>query len=232
MRNSGRTRPARWVQGGLVLACGGLLVACGGQPQADRPAPGPSATSGTPATASPSPSPSSSDASLEGRGPVLSVEQGPYPHTVRIVDAFVSPDAPESPAPKDLTYVQLVLKVAGTPGRPLKAPHPNAYWVVRYDGCKTAQEADSQVGCGGMDDGTAYFTEEDMHSPEFGPGVPRQFGDLAADTPYWTRAWQLVPEGADLSRARLCEGGRAEDPDNCVPLGTVRRDGGQGPTAG
>ncbi|MFC8008994.1 hypothetical protein [Streptomyces cinereoruber] len=91
------------------------------------------------------------------------MEQGPYPHTVRIVDAFVSPDAPESPAPKDLTYVQLVLK---------------------------------------------------------------------ADTPYWTRAWQLVPEGADLSRARLCEGGRAEDPDNCVPLGTVRRDGGQGPTAG
>ncbi|WP_411070367.1 hypothetical protein [Streptomyces sp. cmx-4-25] len=162
---------------------------------------------------------------------MLSVEQGPHPHTVRIVDAFVGPDAPGAPAPKDLTYIQLVLKVTGTPGRPLKAPHPNAYWVVRYDGCKAAREADSQVGCGGMDNGTDYLTEEDMHSPEFGPGVSKQFGDLAADTPYWTRAWQLVPEGADLSRARLCEGGGAEDPDNCVPLGAVRRDGGPGPAA-
>ncbi|MFB4286318.1 hypothetical protein ACBI99_01675 [Nonomuraea sp. ATR24] len=163
---------------------------------------------------------------------MLSVKKGPYPHSVQIVDAQLSPDAPQSPAPLGLTYIQLVLKVTSAPGRPLKAPHPQAYWVVHYDGCKAAQDANSQVGCGGMDNGTNYFTEEEMHSPEYGTGVSKQFGDLAADTPYWTRAWQLVPEKADLSRAQLCEGVRTGTPDNCIPLGTVRHDSGQRPAAG
>ncbi|MFF7300192.1 hypothetical protein [Streptomyces sp. NPDC008265] len=43
-----------------------------------------------------------------------------------------------------------------------------------------------------------------------------------ADTPYWIRAWQLVPEGADLSRARLCEARPAAGTENCVPVGEVR----------
>ncbi|MFK0016603.1 hypothetical protein [Streptomyces sp. NPDC091027] len=64
--------------------------------------------------------------------------------------------------------------------------------------------------------------DEDMLSDEFGPGVNSWFGTLEADTPYWIRAWQLVPEGADLSRARLCEARPAAGTENCVPVGEVR----------
>ncbi|MFJ3860818.1 hypothetical protein ACIPRL_31905 [Streptomyces sp. NPDC090085] len=55
-----------------------------------------------------------------------------------------------------------------------------------------------------------------------GPGLNSWFGTLEADTPYWIRAWQLVPEGADLSRARLCEARPAAGTENCVPVGEVR----------
>ncbi|MGW7026840.1 hypothetical protein ACWGFX_06550 [Streptomyces xanthophaeus] len=143
---------------------------------------------------------------------------------MQIVDALLSPDAPQSPAPQGLTHIQLLLKVTSAPGRPMKAPHPKAYWVVQYDGCEAAQKTGSRIWCGGMDDGGQYFTAEQMRDQDYSAGVYNQFGDLKADTPYWIRAWQLVPEKADLSRAQLCEGVRNGVPGNCVPLGTVRRD--------
>ncbi|MFD4246957.1 hypothetical protein ACFWP3_36025 [Streptomyces sp. NPDC058525] len=163
---------------------------------------------------------------------MLSVKAGPYPHSVQIVDALLSPDAPQSPAPQGLTHVQLLLKVTSTPGRPMKAPHPKAYWVVLYNGCEAAQKTQHRISCAGMDGGTEYFTAEQMRSDDYTNGEYNGFGDLQADTPYWIRAWQLVPENVDLSRAQLCEGVRQGAPDNCIPLGTVRQDGAQNPTAG
>ncbi|MEU7039283.1 hypothetical protein ABZ958_37365 [Streptomyces sp. NPDC046237] len=157
------------------------------------------------------------------------MKAGPYPHSVQIVDALLSPDAPQSPAPQGLTHIQLLLKVTSVPGRPMKAPHPKAYWVVQYDGCEAAQKTGSRIWCGGMDDGGQYFTAEQMRDRDYSAGVYNQFGDLKADTPYWIRAWQLVPEKADLSRAQLCEGVRNGVPGNCIPLGTVRRDSAESP---
>ncbi|MEU9865856.1 hypothetical protein AB0D99_33835 [Streptomyces sp. NPDC047971] len=179
-----------------------------------------------------SPSPSASADWFAARGPVLSVKNGPYPHSVQIADAFLSPDAPQAPAPQGLTHVQLLLKVTGLPGRPLKAPHPKPYWVVQYDGCEAAQKANSQVGCGGMDSGSNYFTTEEMRAQDFSAGVYMGFGDLEADTPYWIRAWQLVPEKAEMTRAQLCEVLPSEAQSNCIPLGTVRPDDSETPTAG
>lgn len=230
MESDGRIRLIRWVRGGLAVACSGLLAACGGSAQSDRSASDAGVTPGTSATVS---QPSTPPVDwFEARGPVLSVKAGPYPHSVQIVDALLSPDAPQSPAPQGLTHIQLLLKVTGAPGRPMKAPHPRANWVVQYDGCKTAQETETKISCGSMDDGGRYFTAEQMRAQDYSAGVYNQFGDLKADTAYWIRSWQLVPEKADLSRAQLCEGVRNGVPGNCIPLGTVRRDGAASPTAG
>ncbi|THA47101.1 hypothetical protein [Streptomyces sp. A1136] len=105
----------------------------------------------------------------------------------------------------------------------MKAPPPQAYWEVQYDGCKVAQKTESEIGCSGMDDGGQHFTQEQIRARDDSAGVDNQFGDLEADTPYWMRAWQLVLEKAALSRAQLCEGVRNGVPDNCIPLGTVGR---------
>ncbi|MGW7136156.1 hypothetical protein [Streptomyces xanthophaeus] len=162
---------------------------------------------------------------------MLSVKTGSYPHSVRIADADLSPDAPGSPAPQGLTHIKLLLKVTSTPGRPMKAPHPKAYWVVKYDGCEAAQKARSLIACGGMDDGSKYYTEEQIRNEDYSTGIYNQFGDLEADTPYWIVAWQLIPERADLSGAQLCEAINGA-PDNCIPLGTIRQDGATSPTTG
>lgn len=161
---------------------------------------------------------------------MLSVKTGSYPHSVRIAHAELNPDAPESPAPQGLTHIQLILKVTSTPGRPMKAPHPKN-WVVKYDGCKAAQQTRTLIACGGMDGGSKYYTGEQIRNEDYSNGIHNQFGDLKADTPYWIIAWQLVPEKADLSQAQLCEGVLGA-PDNCIPLGTIGRDGATSPTAG
>lgn len=226
MVNRGRMRLNRLIHGGFAVACCGLLVACGTPAQPAR-----SDTEVTPKTSAtlsqPPPSPSAPSRSadwFEARGPVLSVKDSDYPHSVQIADAWLSPDAPQSPAPQGLTHIQFLLKVTSTPGRPMKAPHPKAYWIVRYDGCKAAQNADSQISCSGMDGGSGYFTAEQLRARDYSTGIHMSFGDLEADTPYWIRAWQLVPEKADLARARLCEGVRKGAPSNCIPLGKVRKD--------
>lgn len=230
MESDGRIRLIRWMRGGFAVACSGLLAACGGSGQSDRSASDGGVTPGASATVS-QPSAPSVDW-FQARGPVLSVKAGPYPHSVQIVDALLSPDAPQSPAPQGLTHIQLLLKVTGAPGRPMKAPHPQAYWVVQYDGCKAAQKTETRISCGSMDDGGQYFTAEQMRAQDYSAGVYSQFGDLKADTAYWIRAWQLVPEKADLSQGQLCEGVRNGVPDNCIPLGAVRRDGADSPAAG
>ncbi|MFF0552771.1 hypothetical protein ACFYUL_27870 [Streptomyces sp. NPDC004311] len=214
---------SRWVRGGAAVVCGALLTACAASGESDgasgATAPAP-ASSPPPAAAPPSAAPAGGDR-LDGRGPVLDVKNAEYRHSVRIVDAVTSPNTPEDPAPSGLTYVQLVLKLTGEPGRALKSPHP-AHWVVEFDGCRAAAAKNSKVGCAQMDGGSRYFGREDMLSDEFGPGVNSWFGTLEADTPYWIRAWQLVPEGVDLSRARLCEARPAAGTENCVPVGEVR----------
>lgn len=68
--------------------------------------------------------------------------------------------------------------VPGTAGRPLKAPHPQASWVVRYDGCKEAQKTETKISCSSMDDGDQYFTAEQMRARDYSTGVYNQFGDL------------------------------------------------------
>lgn len=214
MENAGRIRPIRWVRVGFALACSGVLAACGGSAQPDRGAPDTGGAAGPSSTVSQQSSPPADW--FAARGPVLSVKTGPYPHSVQIVDALLSPDAPQAPAPQGLTYVQLLLKVTGTPGRPMKAPHPQAYWVVQYDGCKEAGKTETKISCVSMDDGGQYFTAEQMRARDFSAGVDNQFGDLKADTPYWTRAWQLVPEKTDLSRAQLCEGATASHSARCA----------------
>lgn len=230
MEDAGRVRLVRWVRGGIAVACSGLLAACGGSAQPAKATPD---TGGRPGASAAVSQPSAPSADwFEAHGPVLSVKAGPYPHSVQIADTFLSPDAPRSPAPQGLTHIQLLLKVTGTPGRPLKAPHPQAHWVLRYDGCKEAEKTETRISCSGMDNGSEYFTTEEMRARDFSAGVYNQFGDLKADTPYWIRAWQLVPENADLSRAQLCEGVRNGVPDNCIPLGTVRRDSAQSTTGG
>ncbi|MGW6977867.1 hypothetical protein ACWGE1_00210 [Streptomyces sp. NPDC054932] len=214
----------RWVRGGLALACGAVLTACGGAGEAGKPGPAAPASASAAATPSaPAAAPAKGTADrLEGRGPVLDVKNAQYRHSVRIVDAVVSPNTAEDPAPSGLTYVQLVLKLTGEQGRDLKSPNPVGHWGVVFDGCRAAAEKNSRISCSHFDGASRYFTREDMLSDEFGPGVDSWFGTLRADTPYWIRTWQLIPEGADLSQARLCELRPAEGIDNCVPVGEVR----------
>ncbi|MFF5801794.1 hypothetical protein [Streptomyces sp. NPDC012746] len=154
---------------------------------------------------------------------MLEAKRAEYRHSVRIVGAEISPNTPEEPAPSGLTYIQLVLRVTGEPGRQLKAPKPSGHWVVEFDGCEAARQKNSKVTCAYVDGATNYYTRADMETDEFGPGVDSKFGGtLEADTPYWIRAWQLVPEGADLSKARFCEWrmGSATN-DNCIPVGEI-----------
>ncbi|MFJ3727060.1 hypothetical protein ACIPYQ_31485 [Streptomyces sp. NPDC090045] len=219
---------ARWVRGGLALACGGVLVACGGPAEGGKPGPAASGgSSASPSGAAPSGKPAEPSQGahdrLAGRGPVLDVKGAKYRHSVRIVDAVVSPNTSEEPAPSGLTYIQLVLRVTGEPGRQLKAPNPK-HWVVEFDGCRAAREKNSQVSCGLMDGGSPYYARADMESDEFGPGVDSMFGTLEADTAYWLRAWQLIPENADLTQATFCEVGPPSSRvnDNCIPVGEVR----------
>jgi hypothetical protein len=67
-----------------------------------------------------------------------------------------------------------------------------------------------------------YFTAQQMRAQD-SAGIDRQFGYLEADTLYWIRAWQLVPEEADLSRTQLCEGVRTGRPGRLRTAGAVRR---------
>ncbi|MCX4692570.1 hypothetical protein [Streptomyces sp. NBC_01408] len=216
----------RLAAGTLALVCVATLVGCGGA--AERPEGSAPGTPGTVApTAAPSAPPSgaagpSPSGALEGRGPVLEVKGTEYHHTVRVVDAVVSPNAPGNPAPSGRTYIQLVLKVAALePGRAIRVPSPKL-WGVEFEGCRAAQDKDTRISCGLLDEGSNYYTAADMNSDEFGPGVG-MFGTLEADTVYYARAWQLVPEAADLSKATLCQTTIRKVPDNCIPLGEVRK---------
>ncbi|WP_328786589.1 MULTISPECIES: hypothetical protein [unclassified Streptomyces] len=119
---------------------------------------------------------------------------------MQIVDALLRPDAPQSPAPQGLTHIQLLLKVTGAPGRPIKKPRtPRLTRVVQYDGCKAAQRTETKISCSSMADGGEYFTAEQMRAQDYSTGVYKQIGDVKADTPYWIGAWQPVPEKAGLS---------------------------------
>ena len=70
----------------------------------------------------------------------------------------------------------------------------------------------------GLDSRKPYLTEDQML---FGGEEAKGVDILEANTVYYTWAWQLVSEKADLEGASLCDAG-VSGRENCIPIGAIR----------
>ncbi|TDB73962.1 hypothetical protein [Micromonospora sp. KC721] len=144
------------------------------------------------------------------RGPALKLSNR-YTYKVQVLDAMTTVSLPYDPPPAGTTALALLLRVeADPPDRRIQAP-------VQYLGIDYPSRRDdlSQYVGTTLDKRRPYLTEDQMR---FGGDGVQGVDVLEANTVYYTWAWQLVSENADLTGATLCEV-RA---DNCIPVGAIR----------
>lgn len=196
----------------LVLAGSLALAACGsagsadagGVPAGTAPSLGPGKYAGDDLTAPTLPPP---------RGPALRLSNR-HTYTVQVLDAMTTLSMPTDPPPAGTTALALLLRVeADPPDRRISAPIQ--YLGIDYPSRR--QELSQYIGTV-LDSRKPYLTEDQML---FGGEGAKGADVLEANTVYYTWAWQLVSEKADLDGASLCETGSGGK-DNCIPIGTIR----------
>ncbi|GLW29332.1 hypothetical protein [Actinoplanes regularis] len=147
------------------------------------------------------------------RGPVLHMDNK-YTYTVQVLDAMTTLSMPGEPPPAGTTALALLLRVEADPPNRRISP-PIQYLGIDYP----SREKDLSQYIGTVLEGRkSYLTEDQLL---FGGEDAEGVDVLAANTVYYTRAWQLVSEKADLKGASLCEvavAGRK----NCIPIGAIR----------
>ncbi|MCC5032079.1 hypothetical protein DMH02_002070 [Streptomyces sp. WAC 00631] len=213
-----------------LLSCAVLTACGGGNGTTDGAAADDAAPRARESSAAPSPVP----APPEPRGPELrfsAKKTAGYPFMARVVSARVTPDIPPRvpfavPARSGTTYVEVVVKLrAAEAGRRTIAP-PAGVWLVEYPACDKGRVAGERiVACMSAEVTDGFYTEQTMayQGMEGAYDVEPSGTMLRADTSYYTRFWQIVPEDADLGDSRLCVS--HTQPRICVPLGEVEQSG-------
>ncbi|GGN65502.1 hypothetical protein GCM10010112_26890 [Actinoplanes lobatus] len=150
------------------------------------------------------------------RGPVLHVENT-YTYTVQVLDAMTTLSMPsDPPPPAGTTALVLLLRVeADPPERRITAPIQH----LSIDYPSRRQDLNQYIGTV-FDGREPYLTEDQVL---FGGDGAEGVDVLEANTVYYTWAWQLVSEKADLEGASLCDVSIAGK-ENCIPVGTIRAD--------
>ncbi|RSM54634.1 hypothetical protein DMB66_37465 [Actinoplanes sp. ATCC 53533] len=207
-----------------------LLTACGsGADPATSASAGAAPPPVAPSAIAPSAAPSLGPGKYTGEGeikpPTLPAPRGQalrvsnkYTYQVQVLDAQTTASVPGVPPPAGTTALAVLLRVeADPPGRRIMAPVQRL--SITYPSCRRDQNQD--IACT-LEHGTPYRTEDEMlYGGREVRGIDPVFGVLAANTVYYTWAWQLISEKADLTGAALCETG--ED-DSCIPIGAIRAD--------
>lgn len=212
-----------WTLAGAIL-----LTACGSEvdPAASSSAgTAPPATPAASASAAPSLGPGKYTGEGEIKPPTLPAPRGPalrvsntYNYTVRVLDAQTTTSVPGTPPPAGTTALAVLLRIeADPPNRRIQAPVQHL--SITYPSCR--RDMNQHIACT-LEKGTPYRTEDQMlYGGRDVRGIDPVFGTLEANTVYYTWAWQLISEKADLTGAALCE---TRDDGNCVPIGSVRAD--------
>ena len=145
------------------------------------------------------------------RGPALQVSNR-HTYKVQVLDAMTTLSLPYDPPPAGTTALAVLLRVEADPAnRRIQAPIQ--YLGVKYPSLRA--DLSQYVGTA-FDKRRPYLTEDQMRfRGEGAQGVDL----LEANTVYYTWAWQIVSEKADLTGATLCE---VHEKDDCIPIGAIR----------